>query len=513
MECVQGETTITLVRVMREFDTLPSLCSPCGDLLMSQGRGLANLQNDSPDLLDQADRCAPWELGEPGSVAPCAPDALPQAAADGCTREEPGEPPADPRAVVEEVRRVFSPLERDLVGFAPLLAQTIFALLTRENLLIFSPAGTAKTLFASLLFGRIRGARVFDTQMSKGTLAEELFGSVDIEQMKQGRVVHATRDTLVDADLAFVDEFFDANDMVLRALLGIFNERVFKKGSQLEKARLHTGIAAANYLRATEITEAVLDRFLFRAYIAPDFSPFSLLAIDRAFERHYGRTLEAPVEARIPLAHLTYLARIVRGEIPERRIAAPPHVLLLKNVVLNRYRELIDELASHAKRKPLYISPRTYAKTRMVLNASALLHGRNEATVDDLAFLRFALTTIGGPEEQAHCFDKALRETLQRMRPVDLEHIDLLVSAHDLAENLMDRVRRGEPAPSPGFLQRLLRAFGLMSAGELTFDHLRRFVEGIQPIDEHVRRLKQGVLQRLQELARRIDRPDLELLS
>ena len=208
----------------------------------------------------------------------------------------------DPQQIIDQVKRVFSPLERELVGFGPLLVQCIYALLCQENLLLFSPAGTAKTLCANLIFSRIGGARVFDTQMSKGTLAEELFGSVDIEQMKHGRVTHNTIDTLVDADLAFIDEFFDANDMVLRAPLGIFNERVFKKGSQYERANLHTGIAAANYVRANDVTEAVLDRFLFRAYIAPDYSPYTLLEIDRAFTRHFGRATIPPIKAQVPLA-------------------------------------------------------------------------------------------------------------------------------------------------------------------------------------------------------------------
>ena len=34
-----------------------------------------------------------------------------------------------------------------------------------------------------------------------------------------------------------------------------------------------------------DVTEAVLDRFLFRAYLAPDYSPFALLGIDKAFAR------------------------------------------------------------------------------------------------------------------------------------------------------------------------------------------------------------------------------------
>jgi len=419
--------------------------------------------------------------------------------------------PIEPQQAIDQLKRVFSSLERDLVGFGPLLIQSIFALLTRENLLIFSPAGTAKTLYASMLFSRISGARVFDTQMSKGTLAEELFGSVDIEQMKHGRVIHATHGTLVDADLAFVDEFFDANDMVLRALLGIFNERVFKKGAQLEQSRLHTGIAAANYLRATEVTEAVLDRFLFRAYIAPDYSPFALLAIDQAFARHYGRPGRAGHEEQIPLGHLALLSEIVRGIDPRHEITAPPHVLFLKNALLNRYRELVNEAADSGKKRTLYISPRTYAKSRVMLNAAALLRGRKEVKAEDLAQLRYVVTTIGR-EEQAQSFDKALDETLVRVRGADLEHIDNLISAHDLAEQVMARVKDGAEIRCNGFLQRILRLFGLVSDGEITFDHVRRFVDGINPSDDQVKKLKLGVVRRVQELTRRIDYPESEVL-
>jgi len=419
----------------------------------------------------------------------------------------------DPARVIDQVKRVFSAVERDLVGFRPLVIQSIYALLTRENLLIFSPPGTAKTLYASLIFSRIRGARVFDTQMSKGTLAEELFGSIDTEQLKRGRIVHNTRGTLVDAELAFIDEFFDANDMVLRALLGVFNERVFKKGSQIEPSPMHTGIAAANYLRATEVTEAVLDRFLFRAYITPDYSPSTLLAVDRAFARHYGRHTGASNGDQIPLWHLSWVADIVRGLVPDRQITAAPHILFLKNAVLNRYRERMDEAADSGKKRSLYVSPRTYAKTRIVLNAAALLRGRTQVTIEDLAQLKYAVTTIGGREEQSQCFDKALSETLLCIRPADLEHIDNLAAAQELAEQVMARVRRGEAIQCTSFLQRILRFFGLVSEGDVTFDHVRRFVDGIKPLDEQVKTLKLGVLRRIQELARRIDQGDGELLG
>lgn len=411
----------------------------------------------------------------------------------------------DPHQVVHNLKRVFSSLERELVGFEELLIQSVYALLTRENLLVFSPAGTAKTLCASLIFGRIRGARVFDTQMSKGTLADELFGSVDTELLKKGRILHNTTGTLVDADFAFIDELFDANDMVLRALLGIFNERVFKKGTQLEQARLHTGIAAANYLRATDVTEAVLDRFLFRSYISPDYRPFTLLAIDQVFTRHYGRARAAALDDQLPLEHVGFLADIVRGQLPDYPIAVPPHVMFLKNILMNRYRELVDQAQEGTRKRALYISPRTYAKSRIVLNASALLRGRMEVTTEDLSQLRYAITTIGGQPEQAECFDKAIKETLLKIRGDDLEAIDQLAEANELTEQIMARVRDGESVPCTRFLQRILKLFGLVGEGDVTFDHVRRFVDKLQPRDDRVKALKLGLEQRIQQLTRRID--------
>lgn len=412
-----------------------------------------------------------------------------------------------PFEIVAQVKQAFGDLEEELVGFGPLVVQSVFALLTRENILIFGPPGTAKTLYAGMLFGRISHARVFDTQMSKGTLPEELFGSIDVEQLKRGRTVHRTQGTLVDADLAFIDEFFDANDMVLRALLGVFNERVFKKGTQVEPAALHTGIAAANYLRATEVTEAVLDRFLFRAYLGPDYSPLGLLAVDRAFGRHYGRC-SGPADRQVSLAGLAYLADIARGLVPEFTIQAAPHVLFLKNAVLNRYRELLEEGSEPEASRSIYISPRTYAKARIVLNAAALLRGRTEVRPEDLAQLKYVVTTIGGRPEQAQCFDKALSETLLRIRGADCEHIDNLAAAYDLAWQLLARRRDGHAALPSSFVQRLLRFFGLVSEGEVTFDHLRRYVDGLRPHDERVKALRQGVLQRIQELIRRVDGQD-----
>ncbi|MCR4414590.1 MAG: hypothetical protein NUV77_19405, partial [Thermoguttaceae bacterium] len=87
-------------------------------------------------------------------------------------------------------------------------------------------------------------------------------------------------------------------------------------------------------------------------------------------------------------------------------------------------------------------------------------------------------------------------------------HIDNLAAAHDLVEEVMARIRHGHKIKPSGFLQRLLRFFGLVSEGDVTFDHVRRFVDGVKPVDDRVKTLKLGVLQRIQELTRRVDGHD-----
>ncbi len=389
----------------------------------------------------------------------------------------------------------------------------MYALLTRENLLLISRPGTAKTLFAKLVFSRIGGARVFELQMSKGTLAEEVVGPVIIEEMKHGNIVHNVAGSLVEADLAFIDEFFDANDLVLRSMLGIFNERWFRKGRQQVPAALHTGIAAANYLRATDITAAVLDRFLFRAWVDPRFDPYSLQAIDQAFARHGGRAeVSIPGEQQIPLADLAFLADIVHGRSNRMTIQVPHHVLFLKNLAINRYVAKANQLAAAQEGPEVYVSPRTYAKARLLLRASALLHGRTTVDRSDLHDLRYMVPLVDTAGTQGKLFDTAVEEIMHGLSAEELAQVDELVEAAELAERLAERARGGRELEVTSFLQRLMLMFHLTTLGEIYFEHVHRLLEGIHPRHKEVADLKHGLVKRLQSHQRRINHPGQELL-
>src|SRR5438270_12985604 len=120
------------------------------------------------------------------------------------------------------------------------------------------------------IFNMFQGARLFKVQASKEQQPDTYFGGINIEELKKGRIFHNTEGSLVESEFGFIDEIFDANDYTLRALLSLLNERELIRGVQRMHSSVHTVIAATNYLRLSEITEALLDRFLFKALIHPD---------------------------------------------------------------------------------------------------------------------------------------------------------------------------------------------------------------------------------------------------
>jgi len=172
------------------------------------------------------------------------------------------------------------------------IEQAICALLTAEHLLLQSRTGVGKSLLAEQIFSMFEGARLFRVQASKEQQPDTFFGGLDLEQLKTGRIIHNTSGSLVESEFGFIDEIFDANDFTLRALLSLLNERRLMRGVQDVHSPLHTVIASTNYLRISEVTEALLDRFLFKAVILPDKDPFIQYQISQRYLVHGGKPIE-----------------------------------------------------------------------------------------------------------------------------------------------------------------------------------------------------------------------------
>src|SRR5690606_36022874 len=125
-----------------------------------------------------------------------------------------------------------------------------------------------------------------------------------------------------------------------------------------------------------------------KASIDPQGDTLNDILIDLAYARHHGKAETPP--HRIPLEVLKELSAIVLGDHPDRGVEAGFDILFLKNEVIEAYIHLVAQRVgsqpptNRAMVPDAYVSPRTKAACRDVLNAAALLHHRDHVERADL---------------------------------------------------------------------------------------------------------------------------------
>ena len=124
--------------------------------------------------------------------------------------------------VAELINENIRFVSENVLGRDEVIRQSFYALITGEHQIIVSRTGMAKSLLARQIFSCFDGADMFEKQLTKDTMPENLFGAYDIESMKKGKMIHNVEGSLVLSHFAFLDEIFDANDMLLRSLLSRF---------------------------------------------------------------------------------------------------------------------------------------------------------------------------------------------------------------------------------------------------------------------------------------------------
>lgn len=407
-----------------------------------------------------------------------------------------------------------------VVNREEVIEQAFCALLTGEHLLLQSRTGVGKTLLAEQIFGMFSGARVFRVQASKEQQPDTYFGGLNIEELKTGIITHNTTGSLVESEFGFIDEIFDANDFTLRALLSLLNERRLIRGVQNVEAKVHTVIAATNYLRVSEVTEALLDRFMYKSLILPDKEPYNQFKIAQKYLMHGGKPTEPP--AKIPFQELSHMNRIITGDDAGYHITIKPEDLYFTNLVIRHFEFLRNRALreshkgqSTAHYNDFYISPRTQAKSLDLLRALALLRARTHVTHEDISKLYFIFATVGVPEEIS-LYKKAF-ETVQNTL-VSSNGFDQIATLLAF-ETLLQHIRKdrniinqplGEMAQTPirrTFIDWFKETFGGV---DKTIAQNRRsleqFIQEFVPSCDEVRELKVSVEQLMTKVFQEIER-------
>jgi MoxR-like ATPase len=305
-------------------------------------------------------------------------------------------------------------IERDEV-----IRASLVALLARQHLVVLGPPGTAKSALVTELAQRISpqngaGLRSFAYLMTRFTTPEELFGPVSVSGLKRDEYRRITAGKLIEAELVFLDEIFKASSAILNALLKIANERVFHNGGQEIQVPLISLFGASNEMPQGNELEAIWDRFLLRFRVG--------YVTDTGFAK-FIRAASAKLGANHN-CHSSNGSRpmtLLQSELAALQLAAA------QVAVPNAAIDLIEQLRRDLVGKGIIISDRRWGQALGVLQAHALVEGRDAVTEDDLVFLKHVLWQSA--EQQAE-IGKALARIGNPLNSKAIDYEDQAASVH-----------------------------------------------------------------------------------
>lgn len=275
--------------------------------------------------------------------------------------------------IEEELNDIF--VERDNEIRMLTLAFTAGA-----NAFYHGPAGTGKSALVDEYRKRIKGLKYFRILMGKTTEPGEIFGPVSINAMKNDIYKVNTKNKLPEANISFVDEIFKANSAVLNNLLTIMNEKLFFN-DEVQEVPLISLIGASNEYYEDESLVALYDRFLLRWHLDYIQEPSNRITLFKNYlnERALSSSLYKSDLAEAPMSIINMEDLMIINE------KAKEVTISLK--VLNTYNKLLIILL----RKNIIVSDRRKNESLKVVQAAALLDGRDSAEIEDLEALKYTL--------------------------------------------------------------------------------------------------------------------------
>jgi MoxR-like ATPase len=241
------------------------------------------------------------------------------------------------------------------------------AVVCREHVLLLGPPGSGKSELVARFAARVK-ARHFQYLLTRFTEPAELFGPLDLEKFKVGEYEVRTAGMLPEAEVAFLDEVFQASSAILNTLLGLVHERYFNNGARKMTVPLITLLGASNTLPDDPTLAAFSDRFALRLEIAPvpDEALADLLAKGWALEAQRMQAKAADPDALLDTAELLSLYQT------------------LPSIDVKEVHPIFEELMRGLRTEGVTFSERRMIKGLKLIRGAALMEGRDAATPDDL---------------------------------------------------------------------------------------------------------------------------------
>jgi len=278
-----------------------------------------------------------------------------------------------------------------------------------EHLLVIGAPGTAKSEAVRRVASQL-GGRYFEYLLGRFTEPNEIFGPVDLRRLREGVVEVETAGMLPEADVAFLDEVFLGSTAILNTLLGLLNERIFRRGSTIMNCPLRVCVGAANTLPDDQTLAAFADRFLGRLFIEP--------VADARLEELLEAGDSAWVQGEAGGSLLLAVDRLANAS---------------RTVSMDGVRPLIGSAVRRLRGAGIAISDRRAVRAQRLVAAAAVLDARGIASVADL----WVLPLIAPTADTQQLAREALAELLDEAR-----NATLACSAEELSRGVLARAER-----------------------------------------------------------------------
>jgi len=263
---------------------------------------------------------------------------------------------------------------------------TLLALISGRPAFFLGTPGVDKTGTVEALAGRIDGAVFFEALMPVVASSEQLLvESTSIEEvpMLNGGKSIRTSDTLgraANAHLIFADEIWKADARVLQTLLDLSKGDGVRHEGKMVKTPTLAFLAASNELADPEGNlGAMWSRMTIRVVVEP-LDRSGKIALVKARLNRDRKVGAGAASAKLTLSEIETL----RSSRPQ--VTVPDDIV---ECVLVIYQALLDEKS--ADFSWLWADDRRFGRVFDVLQASALLEGRDTVSKKDLAVLSWML--------------------------------------------------------------------------------------------------------------------------